>query len=47
MLLGMVGDRIGITSALRWGGFAIVGIVALVMLRSPAIFQPVEQPIRP
>jgi MFS family permease len=46
VLLGMVGDRVGIASALRLGGFVILAVVALVTLRAPTIFQPVDESSR-
>jgi MFS family permease len=46
VLLGMVGDRIGITSALRLGGLVILAVVAFVTVRAPSIFQPVDAPPR-
>jgi predicted MFS family arabinose efflux permease len=46
VLLGMVGDRIGISSALRLGGLVILAVVAFVTVRAPSIFQPVDAPPR-
>jgi len=39
VLLGAIGDRLGVAAALRLGGLAILAIVAFVVLRSPAIFE--------
>jgi MFS family permease len=47
VLLGMVGDRLGIASALRLGGLVILAVVALVTVRAPTIFQPVDATSRP
>jgi hypothetical protein len=47
LLLGALGDRIGVTSAIRIGGIVIVAAVAVLAVRSPAIFRsipPAEHP---
>jgi len=47
MLLGVLGDHIGVANALRLGSAAIVAASAFVMLRAPAIFEPVGLPPSP
>ncbi|MGH7821048.1 MAG: MFS transporter, partial [Candidatus Binatia bacterium] len=42
LALGTLGDRIGIEAALRTGGGAILALLAIVTLRSPAIFAAVK-----
>ncbi|HUE39418.1 MAG TPA: hypothetical protein VMR29_07930, partial [Candidatus Binatia bacterium] len=42
MLLGIAGDHIGVANALRFGGLAILGASAWVLLRLPAVLEPVS-----
>jgi predicted MFS family arabinose efflux permease len=42
LLLGIVGDAIGVTNALCLGGVAILAIAAVLAFRSPAVFAPVR-----
>ena len=42
MLLGIAGDHIGVANALRFGGLAILAASAWVLLRSPAVLEPVS-----
>jgi hypothetical protein len=44
VLIGFVGDRLGIERALRLGGVAILAIAAVVLLRSRVVFEPVLPP---
>ena len=46
VLLGVIGDRVGVAAALRLGGCVILALGVLLVARSPAIFEPVGKPAR-